>query len=136
MGQKTGKEPVVVLEATGHHLQLRKRHKSYLIAEESLEVLLQIREAYATGKGIDDVEDVLAAFGAPTIITVADTDGNGGRVTVDLLETLSNLQKTVNEQSEMIRALGHIVHEQNQATSAVIFPNPEEQRAERVTEHF
>ena len=119
----------------GHHLQLRKRHKSYLIAAESLEVLIQIREAYAAGKGVDDVEDVLAASGAPTIITVTDTKGNGERVTVDLLEALFTLQKTVNEQSEMIRALGHIVHGQNQAAAA-ISQAPEEQRAERVTEHL
>ncbi|MCY9588252.1 hypothetical protein ABE142_11645 [Paenibacillus alvei] len=54
---------------------------------------MQIREAYAAGKSIDDVEDVLAATGAPTIITV-------------------------NEQNEMIRALGHIAQQQNQAAAA------------------
>lgn len=120
----------------GHHLQLRKRHKSYLVADVSVDVLVQIREAYAAGKSIDDVEDVLAAAGAPTIITVNDVNDNGGRVTVNLAEALSDLQKTVNEQSDMIRALGHIVQQQNQAAAAASLPDPTEQRAERVTEHL
>lgn len=119
----------------GHHLQLRKRHKSYLVAGASVTVLVQIREAYAAGKSVDEVEGVLAAVGAPTIITVTDAD-DGDRVAVNLAEVLSDLQKTVTEQNEMIRVLGHIVQQQNQAAAAGTLPSWAEQQAERVKEHL
>ena len=46
-----------------------------------------------------------------------DVNDNGGHVTVNLAKALSDLQKTVNELSDMIRALGHIVQQQNQAAA-------------------
>ncbi|MGG0811624.1 hypothetical protein ABE142_02975 [Paenibacillus alvei] len=60
----------------------------------------------------------MAAARAPTIRTVNDVNDNGGHVTVNLAKALSDLQKTGNELSDMIRALGHIVQQQNQAAAS------------------
>ncbi len=93
----------------GHHLKLRKKHKSYNVAVESIDVLVRIREAYAGGHSIEIVEDMLVCAGVPTVITVEDVNSNGDRMTINLIEVLSELQKTVTEQSEMIRSFGNIV---------------------------
>jgi len=58
------------IERHGHHLHIRKHHKSYLIAERSLDDLVRIREAYLQGMNADQVEDELVAANAPTIIDV------------------------------------------------------------------
>lgn len=108
----------------GHHLKLRKRHKSYLIADESIEVFAKIREAYASGSSIEDVEDKLCASGAPTVITVTDVD-DGGRVAVNLEDVLLGLQKAVDEQNNMIQSFEEVMKEQMSS-----------QRVERVTELF
>lgn len=108
----------------GHYLKLRKRHKSYLVADESVEMLIKIREAYASGSNIEGVEDTLYASGAPTIVTVT-ADDSGDRATVNVVKSLSDLQKTVSEQNDMIRSLGHLVKEQMS-----------NQRSERVTDYL
>lgn len=86
---------------------------NFEVRRVSVDVLVQIREAYAAGKSIDDVEDVLAATGAPTIITV-------------------------NEQNEMIRALGHIAQQQNQAAACDRFVRDyvDEQYEKRLRQEF
>jgi benzoyl-CoA reductase/2-hydroxyglutaryl-CoA dehydratase subunit BcrC/BadD/HgdB len=118
----------------GHHLKLRKHHKSYLVALESIDVLVRIREAYAEGKGMDDVENALAAAHAPTFITVTEVNDDGEQVTVNVAEALSSLQKTVNDQNEMIRALGQLL--QNKQQVAATLSDPAQQRLDRLNERI
>jgi DNA-binding transcriptional MerR regulator len=53
-----------------HHLKIKKDHKKYNIHSESVAAIEQIRELYAAGKSIDDVEKMLEASGVPLTITV------------------------------------------------------------------
>lgn len=78
----------------GHHLQIRKRGKSYLIANESLSVIKKIRELYDSGKQLEDVDEILRQMNVPVTITMAD-DEKG--VTVNPVEVLIQLQKDMNE---------------------------------------
>ncbi|MEC0117355.1 MerR family transcriptional regulator [Bacillus cereus] len=56
----------------GHHLQIKKRGKSYLIAFDSLSTIKKIRELYDKGKQIEDVEETLRHMNIPVTITVTD----------------------------------------------------------------
>jgi len=95
------------LDRHGHHLHTKKHHKSYLISRESIPVLVRIREGYSEGMSGDQVETLLAASGAPTIITVSDHSGD--RVSVNDEEALSGLEKSMidgfNRQEEFNRLL-------------------------------
>ncbi|MEW9501917.1 DUF3967 domain-containing protein [Jeotgalibacillus marinus] len=78
----------------GHHLNIRKRGKSYLIAHDSLSIINKIRELYDDGKQLHDVEDTLRMMNVPMNMTV--DDGEKG-VTVTVSETLIQLQKGITE---------------------------------------
>lgn len=86
----------------GHHLQIKKRGKSYLIAEDSIPTIKKIRELYDKGKQSEDVNDSLRKMNIPTVITVTDKDDS---VTVDVSEVLIQLQKDMNDQKEFNKAL-------------------------------
>lgn len=120
------------LRMHGRHLQFTKRHKNYAVRAASVDTLIKIREAYAEGMGVEKVEEALVSAGAPVIITVND---EGERVTGSTEDALSSLQKTVNEQSEMIRTLGQIIQQQQQ-TAAAVLPDPDEQRAGRLNDRL
>lgn len=106
------------LDRHGHRLHTKKHHKSYLISEESIPLLVRIREGYADGMNSDQVETLLASSGAPTIITVSDMDDqNHERMSVNNMEVLSGLEK-VNErfdrQDEFNRQLIEALEQQHQ----------------------
>lgn len=81
----------------GHHLQLRKKGKGYLIAEDSVVVIEQIRDLYSSGGlGTGGVEDQLAKLNAPVTLTIDVTDGTQV-VPVNAAEALMRLEKVVND---------------------------------------
>lgn len=106
----------------GCHLKFRKRHKSYLIANDSVDVLIKIREAYSSGNSIEGVEDMLSVCMTPTIITITD-DNSGDHVGINVVESLTELRKIMTKQNEIIQSLGQIMKEQINS-----------QREERVTD--
>jgi len=83
------------IDRHSHHLFIRKHHKSYLIAEKSIEFLLLIRDLYSKGMNAEQVENALIAKNAPTIIDVIDVSD---RVSEGALEVLSRLQTSMIEQ--------------------------------------
>lgn len=136
------------IERHGHHLHTKKHHKSYLISEESIPVLVRIREGYAEGMNADQVETLLAASGAPTIITVNDTsDQSGERVSVDdLLDRfkrqeefnqllVKTLERQHQEDRDKIDRLMELVIQQ-QETAAAALLDPVQQRHERVNDRL
>ncbi|MFB7099675.1 DUF3967 domain-containing protein [Streptomyces virginiae] len=94
-----------------HHLIIKKKHKSYLIAEESLQILLKIRELYSEGKTIEDVENALTEQGIPMNITVNDDENE---VSINIGETLIHLQKDMREQKEFNEKLLEVLQAQNE----------------------
>jgi DNA-binding transcriptional MerR regulator len=146
------------IERHGHHLHTKKHHKSYLISEESIPVLVRIREGYSDGMNSDQVETLLAASGAPTIITVSDvSDQSGERMSVSLeaviagfkrqeefnrllLESLQRErvenQRQREEDREKIDRLTELMIQQKEAAAAIALPDPAQQRHERLNERF
>lgn len=94
-----------------HHLIIKKKHKSYLIAEESLPILLRIRELYSEGRTIEDVENTLTDMGIPMNITVNDDEKE---VSINIGETLMQLRNDMKEQKEFNEKLLEVLHAQNE----------------------
>lgn len=86
----------------GHHLNMRKRGKSYFISADGVEVVNEIRNLYEQGKNLEQVEESLINAGIPMTVTVNE-DGHG--MSVNAGEALQKLQKSVNEQNEIIQSL-------------------------------
>ena len=150
------------IDRHGHHLHTKKHHKSYLLSQESIPVLIRIREGYSEGMSGDQVETLLAASGAPTIITVSDHSGE--RVSENDEKALSGLEKSMidgfNRQEEFNRLLIESLQrerEENQRqreedraeikrltelmlqqkeTAAAALPDPMQLRAERITDRL
>jgi len=81
------------------HLQVKKGHKSYQIAESCVPVFIQIRTHYAEGKQVDEVEAALIKSGRPTIVSVNET---GESVTVNVVEALAALDSKMNAIAAML----------------------------------
>ncbi|MDQ8737127.1 MerR family transcriptional regulator [Paenibacillus sp. LHD-38] len=87
----------------GHHIQVRKNHNVYQIAEESLPLLTKIRELYATaGMMTDQVNEALAAAHVPIIMTVDDVNDRGEVVALNIPEALSRLEKSMIERMDRL----------------------------------
>lgn len=82
------------------HLQVKKGHKSYQIAESCVPVFVQIRQLYTEGKQIDEVESALLQLGKPTIITVNES-GESVNV-VNVVEALAALDIKMNAIASML----------------------------------
>lgn len=79
------------------HLQVRKGHRSYQIAEGSIPVFVQIRSLYADGKQADEVESALVKSGRPTVITVNETQELVNEsVNANMAESLAVLDSKMN----------------------------------------
>lgn len=83
------------------HLQVKKGHKSYQIAESCVPVFVQIRQLYAEGKQIDEVEAALLQLGKPTIITVNES-GESVNVNVNVVEALAGLDSKMRAIASML----------------------------------
>lgn len=86
----------------GHHLHVQKKGKSYLIAFESIPIVLTIRKHYDDGKSLDQVEKALVDIGNPVTITMND---DGEQMTVNVGEALQDMNKAVHEQNKVIQSL-------------------------------
>lgn len=86
----------------GHHLNIRKKGKSYFIASESIPIVLDIRKQYDEGKSQEQVEETFIQKGSPVTITVTADDE---QVTVNVSEALQDIKKAMHEQNKIIESL-------------------------------
>lgn len=86
----------------GHHLNIRKKGKSYTIAPESIPIVLNIRKQYDDGKSLEQVEETLFQTGNPVTITVNAEDK---QVTINVGEALQDMKKAMHEQNKIIQSL-------------------------------
>jgi hypothetical protein len=116
------------LRQHAHLLDVSKVHKSYVIAEESIGVLKQIREEYSKGLSSEEVENRLLGSGAQRTATPVEQTA-ARHVDVGVIETLSNLEKLVLErfeqQDQILKTLAELAPALQQL-------DPESLRAERV----
>lgn len=95
----------------GHHLNIKKKGKSYSIASESTQIMLNIRQLYEDGKNLEQVEDALIEAGIPVTITVTEDDK---QMTVNIGEALQDMQKAMNEQTKIIQSLVEQIKKQQE----------------------
>jgi ABC-type nitrate/sulfonate/bicarbonate transport system substrate-binding protein len=98
----------------GHHLNIRKKGKSYFIASESIAIVLNIRKQYDDGKSQEQVEEALIQRGNPVTITVTAEDK---QVTVNVSETLLDMKKAMHEQNTIIQSLAEQMQKQQEYIS-------------------
>jgi predicted house-cleaning NTP pyrophosphatase (Maf/HAM1 superfamily) len=98
----------------GHHLQIKKRGKSYLIAPDSISIIQNIRELYEKGKQSEEVGEFLRKMNMPVTITMTDDEK---QVTVNTSDVLIQLQKDMNEQKKFNQVLLERLEKQEQYIS-------------------
>jgi DNA-binding transcriptional MerR regulator len=86
----------------GHHLNIRKKGKSYSIADESISVMERIRSLYDEGKALEQVEEALIKAGTPVTVTVIEDDE---RMNINVGEALVSMDGRIDEQNKIIRSL-------------------------------
>lgn len=80
------------------HIKVKKVNKKYLIHDDCMTVLKQIRTLYEQGKNADEVEETLSASGIPMTITVKDERDDS--VTVHVADELKEIKQELKEQKE------------------------------------
>lgn len=83
------------IERHGHHLKMKKKHKTVLVAEESVKTLIKIRMLYADRLTIEDVDNALATQGIPVTIQVETDDEK--QIKMDLSAVMTMLSKQQEE---------------------------------------
>ncbi|MES5943924.1 MULTISPECIES: MerR family transcriptional regulator [unclassified Bacillus cereus group] len=92
----------------GHHLKVRKLHKKYHLHDECMTVIDQIRNLYAQGKNVNEVDQALSNAGVPLTITVEPNvhDSHEQHEHDERLENiLIEMQKKLDQQQEFNRLL-------------------------------
>lgn len=98
------------------HLQVKKGHKSYQIAESSVSVFVQIRTLYGEGKQADEVDKELDRSGRPTIISV---NAMNESVNVDVAIALAALDSKLNAIASMLMNVDERLKESEQYRESV-----------------
>lgn len=93
----------------GHHLNIRKKGKSYSIANESIDTMEKIRALYEDGKSFEQVEESLIKSGTPMTVTVIEDDES---MNVNVGEALVSMDERIDEQNKIIRSLVEQVQKQ------------------------
>lgn len=101
-----------------HHLIMKKKHKSYLISEDSIKVLERIRTLYGDGKSIEEVDNALASEGVPMSITVTDDEKqmsiNIGEALIHQQNTIKNINEKLDEQMKFNASLLEALQRQDE----------------------
>jgi hypothetical protein len=105
------------IKVHGHHLILKKKHKSYFINYKSVQVILKIRSMYSDGKTSEQVDEYLADSGVPMTISIEkDHEQMSISISDTLLELrndISKLHEKLNEQEKFNQLLIEKMSEQN-----------------------
>jgi DNA-binding transcriptional MerR regulator len=79
------------IRSHGVHMKVKKIHKRYVIHSESVTVFKQIRELYADGKNVEEVEQTLSSRGIPLTVTVKNDDDKP--MTVNVADELQRMNE-------------------------------------------
>lgn len=100
------------LRQHGHHLKIKKIHKKYLIHSDSVKFIPQIRDQFADGKSVEEVEEYLESKGLPLTITVQpdeherhDRDDRLEGAMLEMAKKMDQFQSQFNQQKEFNRQL-------------------------------
>lgn len=91
------------IRSHGVHMKVKKIHKRYVVHSESLTVFKQIRELYADGKNVEEIEQTLTNRGVPMTVTVQLDDDE--LVTVSVADELQRMNEKLEKQAEFNKLL-------------------------------
>lgn len=116
----------------GRYLQVKKHHRSYLLAAETLHFLGKIRDYYAAGWNSEQVEEALAREGGPVTITVAEGENLPAMTVAEALMDLRRamaeaVAAVAKEQKRMARELEEL-RQELAATRELLAKQEEERR--------
>lgn len=84
---------------------LMKKYNSYLVSDESIEIIQKIRNLYSEGKNVEEVDNALSSLRVPISITVEEDEK---QVNINLSEVIQKqgeafvqLRKEMRKQREM-----------------------------------
>jgi hypothetical protein len=89
------------IKAHGHHLILKKKHKSYSISNKSIKVILQIRNMYSDGKTSEQVDEQLANSGIPMTISI---EKDHEQVNINFPDTLLEIKNNMEKLQDRLEA--------------------------------
>jgi uncharacterized protein (UPF0210 family) len=106
------------IKAHGHHMNLKKKHKSYLVNDESIKIITDIRQMYSDGMNSEQVDNQLINRGIPMNLRVEDTHEH---VNINVPETLLDMKKSMellhekmSEQEKINKMLVQKISEQDE----------------------
>jgi excisionase family DNA binding protein len=94
------------------HLKVKKQGKKYLLHNDSMTVIKQIRAFYDRSMTVDEVEENLSASGFPMTITVKNE--NDEAMTIRVADELQEIKKALDEQKDFNNKLLEKLNEQNE----------------------
>lgn len=100
------------IDRHGYHLKLKRKHKSILLHETSIETLQKIRLWYSENNTADQVDELLVNDGVPMTIEYDEKDHEN--VSINFPKVLSSLEKTMSEQREFNEHLLHHLSKQDE----------------------
>ncbi|GIO25348.1 DUF3967 domain-containing protein [Oceanobacillus sp. J11TS1] len=80
------------IKVHGHHLHLKKQHKSFFINYSSIDVILKIRKMYSDGKTSESVDEILANSNIPMTI---DLEKDNEQVSIHVPNMLQELNNNI-----------------------------------------
>jgi DNA-binding transcriptional MerR regulator len=94
------------------HLKVKKQGKKYLLHNDSMTVIKQIRSLYDRSMNVDEVEENLSASGFPMTITVKNNDDEA--MTVRVADELQEIKLALDEQKDFNNKLLDKLNKQNE----------------------
>lgn len=85
------------------HLRVKKQGKKYLIHNDCITAIKQIRTFYDRGMNVDEVEQNLSDSGIPMTITIK--NNNDESMTVHVADELKEIKQALREQKEFNKSL-------------------------------
>lgn len=93
-------------------LRIKRQHKSYYLHTDCIKVFNKVRDLYQKGKTQQEVDDILAYEGMPSVINMVDEEGM--RDTVEVGEIVAEIKASLDEQKVFNEELLKMVKLQSQ----------------------
>lgn len=106
------------IRSHGVHMKVKKIHKRYVVHSESLTVFKQIRELYADGKNVEEIEQTLSNRGVPMTVTVQLDDDEP--MTVNVADELKRMNEKLEQQYQEQAEFNKVLLEQLQKQQTYI----------------
>lgn len=104
------------IDRHSHHFNIKRKYKSYLLSENAIEVIQQIRTLYGKGMNAEQVDEELSSSGLPLEYVINDEKSmiTMGSAFENLQESLQALHEKHEKQEEFNRQLVDSLQQQEE----------------------